>query len=130
MDEHDPQSALECELVERLAAILWRLRRVPSFEAAILNLRHYQVWYEDDYGDPCTTQRQYEDEPYEVHCGIALMHGNYGDTLGKIGRHETLLMNAFAKTLQALRLLQLDRTNNKDDTTKLKVIALPPAARL
>ena len=29
MDEHDPQSALECELVERLAGILWRLRRVP-----------------------------------------------------------------------------------------------------
>ena len=29
-DEHDPQSALEAELVERLAGILWRLRRVPS----------------------------------------------------------------------------------------------------
>ena len=40
MDEHDPQSVLECEMVERLAGILWRLRRVPLFEAAILNLRH------------------------------------------------------------------------------------------
>ena len=43
MDEHDPQSALECELVERLAGILWRLRRVPFFEAAILDSRHYDA---------------------------------------------------------------------------------------
>jgi hypothetical protein len=31
MDQYDPRSALECELVERLAMILWRLRRVPFF---------------------------------------------------------------------------------------------------
>jgi hypothetical protein len=31
MDEYEPQSSLECELVERLAGILWRLRRVPFF---------------------------------------------------------------------------------------------------
>jgi hypothetical protein len=36
MEQHDPQSVLECELVERLSGILWRLRRVPFFEAAIL----------------------------------------------------------------------------------------------
>ena len=35
--EHDPQSALECELVERLAGIIWRQRRAPVFEAAILD---------------------------------------------------------------------------------------------
>ena len=39
MQQHDPQSALEAELVERLAGILWRLRRVPFFEAAILDAR-------------------------------------------------------------------------------------------
>ena len=43
MLEHDPQSVLECELVERLAGILWRLRRVPFFEAAILDARQAQV---------------------------------------------------------------------------------------
>ena len=37
MDEHNPQSVLECELVERLTGILWRLRRVPLFEAAMLD---------------------------------------------------------------------------------------------
>lgn len=43
IDEHDRQSALECELVERLAGILWRLRRVPFFEAAIIDARQAQV---------------------------------------------------------------------------------------
>ena len=43
MDDHDPQSALEFELVERLAGILWRLRRVPSFEAAILEALEAEV---------------------------------------------------------------------------------------
>src|SRR5262245_13119359 len=43
MEEHDPQSLLECELVERLSGILWRLRRVPSFEVAILDARYDRV---------------------------------------------------------------------------------------
>ena len=43
MEQHDPQTAMEAELVERLAGILWRLRRVPLFEAAILGARHAEV---------------------------------------------------------------------------------------
>ena len=56
------------------------------------------------------------------------MDGRYGDALGKIGRHETSLMNAFAKTLHQLLLLRHDRADNKDDRAKLEVITLPPAA--
>jgi hypothetical protein len=39
--EHDlqPKTALEGELLERLAGLLWRLRRVPAIEAAIVNAR-------------------------------------------------------------------------------------------
>jgi hypothetical protein len=39
--EHDlqPKTALEIELLERLAGLLWRLRRVPAIEAAIVNAR-------------------------------------------------------------------------------------------
>ena len=36
VEQYDPQSALEFELVERLAGILLRLRRVPFFEAGNL----------------------------------------------------------------------------------------------
>jgi hypothetical protein len=32
----DPSGALEFELAERIVSVLWRLRRVPQFEAALL----------------------------------------------------------------------------------------------
>jgi len=39
-EELIPKSALELELVNRIVGIVWRLRRVPAFEAALL------VWIE------------------------------------------------------------------------------------
>ena len=137
MAEHDPQSVLETELVERLAGILWRLRRVPSFEAAILDARHHQVWRETGYGSHRLVEREYKEDASEeesdreasVHFGIALMYGNYSDTLGKLARHETTLMNAFAKTLQMLLLLQDKRSNTEESKpVMLEAVALPPAA--
>jgi hypothetical protein len=135
MVEHDPQSVLETELVERLAGILWRLRRVPSFEAAILDTRHQQVWNQKDHALPepeGEVEKELDEEEADwersVDLGVALMDGRYGDTLGKIERHETSLMNALTKTLQTLLLLHRDRANSKGDSAKLKVIALPPAA--
>ena len=139
MAEHDPQSMLETELVERLAGILWRLRRVPSFEAAILDTRHQQVWNqkydalpesegEGEGEEKNELDEQEADWERSVDLGVALMDRRYGDTLGRIERHETWLMNALTKTLQTLLLLQHDRANSKGDSVKLKVIALPPAA--
>ena len=119
--EHDPQSVLECEMVERLAVILWRLRRVPTFEAAILDACHQAVWNQKGYrrlpepeGQEKKVELDEEEADWEtsVDLGVALMDGRYGDALGKIARHETTLMNDFTKTLQTLRLLQHDRANN------------------
>jgi hypothetical protein len=129
--EHDPKSVLEYAMVERLAVILWRLRRVPSFEVAILDARQQRVWHQHGRLSEEEKEKLGEEEAdweTSLDLGRALIDGPYGDTLGKIGRHETSLMNALAKTLQTLRLLQHDRANKKDDTAKLKVIALPPAA--
>ena len=132
MDGYDPQSALECELVERLVGILWRLRRVPSFEAAILDARHQQVWNQTNYlPEPEDHEKKREADEEEadwetsVDLGVALMEGRYGDALGKIGRYETTLMNAFTKTLQTLLLLQHDRANGNAEKAKLELIALP-----
>ena len=58
-----------------------------------------------------------------VDCGRALIEHAFGkDALGKLGRHETMLANAFTKTLHELRLLQHEHN-------KAEVIALPTAAR-
>ena len=44
--EHDlqPKTALEGELLERLAGLLWRLRRVPAIEAAIVKARQEEIY--------------------------------------------------------------------------------------
>jgi hypothetical protein len=147
MDEYDPQSALECELVERLAGILWRLRRVPFFEAAILDARQAQLEqnsrsqtrssglpYEDpkelDEGEDEDAEEEMSDEEWSVHVGDALIQdGVYGDGLGKLARHEATLMNAFTKTLQMLLLLQGSRGNRKGDGVMIEAVALPPKDR-
>ena len=142
MQEHDPRSTLEAELVERLAGILWRLRRVPFFEAAIIDARQAQLDHEarrTDFSTPYRTPQEFDgddknaeemsEEDWSVYVGSALLDDAvYGDGLGKLGRHETTLMNAFAKTLQMLLLLQNNRENRKGDPVMLEAVALPPAA--
>jgi hypothetical protein len=131
MNEHDPQSALEAELVERLAGILWRLRRVPLFEAAILTACHAEVC------DRLTNWEALREVPEEevanwraaVRLGEALIEdARCHDALGKLARYETTLMNAFTKTLQTLILLQGNRSSTNSEPVILKTVALPPAA--
>ena len=37
-DDHNPRPGIERELVERMAVIMWRIRRVPVFEAALIEI--------------------------------------------------------------------------------------------
>ena len=46
------------------------------------------------------------DRGASVHLGVAFIKDGWNDALGKLARHETTLMNALAKTLQMLLLLQ------------------------
>jgi len=41
--EFDPNSVIERELVDRLAGLLWRLRRVPVLEAALIRARREEI---------------------------------------------------------------------------------------
>ena len=115
MEEYDPQSALECELVERLSSLLWRLRRIPAFEAAIIDARRAEV---DDPIKWLELEREgLTKDTIKVRIlGDALIQdGAYHDTLGKLARHETTLMHAFTKTLQMLLLLQSNRSTRAYD---------------
>jgi hypothetical protein len=132
LEEHEPQSVLECELVERLAGILWRLRRVPFFEAAIIDARQVDAAeFARRSPSRCDDAEQDDDdemsdEELSAHVGGALIHDStYGDGLGKLARHETTLMNAVAKTLQMLFLLQGSRSHNEGDAVVIEATALP-----
>jgi hypothetical protein len=138
LEEHNPQSSLECELVERLAGILWRLRRVPLFEAAIIDARQAHVadinmswetmrsftYQEGEDGDEDGAEDVSKEE-WSVQVGQALIEdGSNGDGLGKLARHETTLMNALTKTLQMLLLLQGSRGHTGGDAV-IKAVPLP-----
>ena len=122
MAEHDPQSTLECELVERLAGILWRLRRVPFFEAAILDSRQLsgvtnEIFEQSGFRNSRETGSDRNVSPF----GQALINdAGSSDALGKLARHEATLMNAFTKTLQMLLLLQNNRAHSEGDMAKLQ----------
>jgi hypothetical protein len=131
MDEYEPQSSLECELVERLAGVLWRLRRVPFFEAAVMDARHSQageIQMGAIYRASAETEEEDEEEAdwqASVHFGYALINdARWGDALGKLARHEATLMNALTKTL----LLLEENQSTQREPVMLEAVALPAAA--
>jgi hypothetical protein len=119
---------------------------VPIFEAAIVDARHagvedwqinlyYRSLEDDDDADEQDSERgKEEDEEVSdwkasVHLGQALVNdAAKGDALGKLARHETMLMNALNKTLQAILVLQEKRRETDSQSVTLEAIALPPAA--
>lgn len=112
-EEFEPRSLMERELVERIAGIVWRLRRIPKFEAALIEAR-------------CDEVRKWEEEVEEAGAatGLALIHDSeHQDALGKLSRHERALMNAFTKTLQMLHFIQSQRP--AEDDPVIDAVAIP-----
>jgi hypothetical protein len=108
-----PHSVMERELSERLAGIAWRLRRIPAFEAAILDTLCAEV----DYFAVSSTQ----DAP--IMARALILDSRENDALGKLTRHEAALMNQLTKTLQMLEFIQ-SQTPAKD-TTVIDMITDP-----
>ena len=127
LQEYTPQSAMECELVERLVGLAWRLRRVPAFEAALLGARCADAEGDavlDLAGD---SQDDYDKALSARTLGLALIQDGTGsDVLGKLARHEASLMNALTRTLQMLLLLQSRRANAEAGGLIVEGVALPP----
>lgn len=112
-----PRTALQFELVERLAATAWRLRRIPAFEATLIEARRAEAvkWelgpvYKDDVE---TT-------------GLALIRDSKNqDTLGKLSRYEAALLNVFSRTLQQLMFLQDREARELEVEPMAKVLPAP-----
>jgi hypothetical protein len=47
--DFQPSTRLEYELVDRLAGLLWRLRRVPGVEAALVKARQVEAWQNSEH---------------------------------------------------------------------------------
>ena len=160
MKQYDPQGAMECELMERVAGILWRLRRVPVFEAAAIDFRvdqaaeqqrkrEQEVWerrelqrqiVSESRGEDAREEEAGEQEQAEEDEGAALLESSitlgdalttdfaYTNSLHKLGRHETSLMNSLTKTQQMLVDLQSSR--REAEAAVAAAEASPPRLRV
>ena len=52
IDDLQPNGSCELELIERLAATYWRLRRIPRFEAALMAWREHNDFHDDNDRTP------------------------------------------------------------------------------
>ena len=138
MVEYDPQTPSAFELVEYLASLFWRLRRVPFYEAAVFAARRAQVTEELVEGDgrrPARVQLSGEqgdgdDEMSDAYLMICvgrtlIKDGVWNDALGKLSRHEASLLNALRKTLAMLEEVSDAQLNTP---ATINLTAVPAAA--
>ena len=116
-----PKSAFELELFDRIVGILWRLRRVPAFEAALL------VWIEaregaqsahilssprprGDPGGPSASEAAKK----QLVLGRAIEAFLKEDFLkwGKLSRYETTLQRQLSAVLKEMREVRASRSES------------------
>jgi hypothetical protein len=116
LEEYNPRPGIESELVERLASLMWRMRRIPKFEAALIENRRDSLLAERRrFPNPIndeTTKRTPDKD-------IAVAFQNSRDTLGTLFRYEAALMNASNRTLQQLLVLQDRRAREEAEANTI-----------
>lgn len=121
--EFKPATRLEEELVERLAGIVWRLRRVPLFEAALVSwityfqsMRHDRVvitvgsvqFSDDDRAIMAEPSRQSMVASRRLGRTLEAVMSKH-DPLSKLSRYEAQLMVQLEKTLKRIEAAHLRR---------------------
>jgi hypothetical protein len=103
-----PQGALERELVERLAHLSWRLRRVPGFEAHVMAA----IGEEDDPDDDSALPQPLA----ERGLGHVVKRFLESDYSSKLNKYEANLQRQFSTTLWELRHTQKQRRKEAENT--------------
>jgi len=121
----NPQGALENQLVERAASLMWRLRRFPVFEMALFEwVAHYQAEKYDDTDDviefvPVERRNDLNPDLEASNDDLAdgLKVGRMfeallsADLTSKLSRYETSMQNQLSMTLKELRAFKAERLN-------------------
>ncbi len=123
-----PEDALEHQLVEQAASLVWRLRRVPAFEVALFAwMTHFQANYNDRVGSyydgPDTKLRRLPEKfadtdghnsatPDVLEIGRTLEALFDTDLTSKLSRYETSLQRQLSLILKELRELKAMRPNH------------------
>lgn len=109
--ELDPVGALERELVNRLAALFWRLRRANRIETGILQFELSKAAGQDLFA---SEEEEEDDEDEEEltseSIGSGFRTAAYGsDPLSKLARYETSLDRSVIRIIRELERIQKNR---------------------
>lgn len=124
----NPQGALENQLAERAASLMWRLRRVPVFEAALYQwTAHLKAAVHDPVPDeivPVSTAGRNDREPDEVvpcdrltdplEVGRMMEALLSSDLIGKLTRYETEIQRQLLNIMRELRELAAVRKKSEE----------------
>jgi hypothetical protein len=102
-----PQGALERELVERLAHLSWRLRRVPGFEAQLM-----AAIGEEAHPDDFSALPEPLAEKGLGHVVKRFLESDYGS---KLNKYEASLQRQFSATLGELQYIQKQRRKEAEN---------------
>ena len=111
-----PEGALENQLVERAASLVWRMRRVPAFEVALLEwTAYYQAECYDggadraDLGNDPDNLQPVEDLEDGLKLGRVIETLLASDLASKLSRYETAMQRQLSLTIKDLQELQRPR---------------------
>jgi hypothetical protein len=96
-DEYQPATPTETQLTQELADTAWRLNRIPSLEAALL----------DRAANPPSDQARIDFDIVDAHRALATL-----------GLHYTRLSRQFQKTVDHLREIQSERRREQERDLK------------
>jgi hypothetical protein len=130
LDEYDPRTTVETELVQDLAWVFWRLRRVPYFDAAILLAAPHQALMDHvrqtvlragggwDRANAAAAEKQSVEVREAVgplgigvHGFMRDLHG--ADMVNRLTRYETHLANRLQRILGQLAALRAERVEGE-----------------
>ncbi len=125
LTELDPLGTLERELVNRLTALLWRLRRTNRIETGVLQLELSEK-AEPDFFEMIEPDGPAEEEKGDGEMltseaiGSSFRSAGYGsDPLGKLARYETSLDRSVIRTVRELERIQNNRRKNETEPAPL-----------
>jgi hypothetical protein len=117
--ELDPRGAVEIRLVETAASLMWRLRRVPAFEAALFArtaaIREIAIKREAAEVLSRDSETDCADRRRSFALGSIVDALLRNDTLSNLDRHESSLLKKLMLTLKELREL-------KKNSAKIRVL--------
>ena len=100
----DPQGPLELHLAERAVCLLWRLRRIPTFEQALFE------WGAADHADPMDLIiGDLDNDKSDIDLGHIVEALLRTDLISKLSRYEISLHKQLYQTLTSITDLKAAR---------------------